>query len=188
MYIKINQKVVWKVAKKLYTSIIICQWQLTNLILLENLCWAIHFISHLSDRIFVFSWPVFFRRRDDAWDLRQITCKKVKSFKKCLNLFRIKDKVQQVHFELVHVLGAWLYFLTKLRHLILCIISWMFWFPKLSHGSGTQPGIFQGKRGFLEWGHPSKHFIYNAPKRGSAGKKNSFLPEMLWKLHFNLDI
>ena len=37
-------------------------------------------------------------------------------------------------------------------------------------GAGAEPGIFQGKQGFLEWGHCDKHFIFNTPKKGTEKK------------------
>lgn len=36
--------------------------------------------------------------------------------------------------------------------------------------AGAEAGIFQGKQGFLEWGHFEKHFIFNTPKKGREKK------------------
>ena len=36
--------------------------------------------------------------------------------------------------------------------------------------TGAQPGMFQGRTGFLEWKHFDKQFMHDIQKKGSAGK------------------
>ena len=36
--------------------------------------------------------------------------------------------------------------------------------------TGAQPGIFQGRTGFLEQKHFDKHFMHDIQKKGSVGK------------------
>ena len=51
----------------------------------------------------------------------------------------------------------------------------------LEYSAGTQPEIFQGRRGFVELGHPDKHFIKNTGKEGPSGKHFGVFPPRYYK-------
>ena len=54
--------------------------------------------------------------------------------------------------------------------------------------TGTQPGIFGGRTGFLEQGRFNKHFMHNTQKKGSAGENVPVFLQDILKTAFEMRI